>query len=49
MDKREIAYTKQCVLATKDWDVYQVIIRKCIKSGAGRERLEKADKIQRTV
>lgn len=34
MDKRELAYAKQSAVATKNWDVFQVIIRKTLKSGA---------------
>jgi hypothetical protein len=31
MDNREIAFTKQAALATKDWDTYQAILRKCLR------------------
>ena len=27
MDKRELAYTKQTVLAVKDWDSFQDVLR----------------------
>jgi hypothetical protein len=32
MDNREIAFTKQAVLATKDWDTYQAILRRCLRA-----------------
>jgi hypothetical protein len=31
MDKRELAFAKQAILGTKDWDTYQAIIRKCLR------------------
>jgi hypothetical protein len=31
MDNREIAFTKQAALATRDWDTYQAILRKCLR------------------
>lgn len=30
MSAREVAFTKQSVITTKDWDVYQAILRKCL-------------------
>ncbi len=30
MTKNELAYAKQAALATKDWDTYQAILRKCL-------------------
>ena len=30
MDKRERAYAKQSAVATKSWDIFQVIIRKTL-------------------
>ncbi|MBW1635855.1 MAG: hypothetical protein JRJ68_06225 [Deltaproteobacteria bacterium] len=27
MDKRELAYARQAVLAVKDWEIFQAIIR----------------------
>ncbi len=30
MLKNEIAFTKQALLATKDWDTYQAILRLCL-------------------
>jgi sirohydrochlorin cobaltochelatase len=33
MGRKEIAFTKQCALATKDWDTFQIIIRKCLSPG----------------
>jgi len=31
MDKKELAFAKQAILSTKDWDIYQAIIRKCLR------------------
>ena len=31
MSQMELAFTKQCVLATRDWDTYQAILRRCLK------------------
>jgi hypothetical protein len=31
MENKELAFTKQAILATKDWDTYQAIIRKCLR------------------
>jgi hypothetical protein len=31
MSQMEIAYAKNCALATKDWDTFQAIIRTCLK------------------
>ena len=43
MPKNEIAFTKQCALSTKDWDVFQAIIRKCIRKQDSRDdRVKKA-------
>lgn len=30
MLKNEIAFTKQALLSTKDWDTYQAILHKCL-------------------
>ncbi len=30
MENQEICFTKQCALATRDWDTYQAIIRTCL-------------------
>ena len=30
MLKNELAFTKQALLATKDWDTYQAILRRCL-------------------
>ena len=49
MSKNEIAFTKQCALSTKDWDVYQVIIRKCIRRDDAQNSEVKADKLQPAV
>jgi hypothetical protein len=32
MIKNELAFAKQAALATKDWDTYQAILRKCLAS-----------------
>ena len=34
MDKRELAYAKQSAVATNNWDVFQVIIRKTLMPAA---------------
>jgi len=34
MMKNELAFAKQAALATKDWDTYQAILRKCLASQA---------------
>ena len=31
MEKNELAFAKQAILATRDWDTYQAIIRKCLR------------------
>jgi hypothetical protein len=31
MDRKELAFTKQAILSTKDWDAYQAMIRKCLR------------------
>ena len=31
MENKELAFAKQAILATKDWDTYQAIIRKCLR------------------
>lgn len=42
MSAREVAFTKQGVITTKDWDVYQAILRKCL--GKTVERNVQRDK-----
>lgn len=32
MTENELAFTKQAALATKEWDTYQAILRKCLSS-----------------
>ncbi len=32
MMKNELAFAKQAALATKSWDTYQAILRKCLAS-----------------
>jgi hypothetical protein len=36
--KNELAFTKQAALATKDWDTYQAILRKCLASQAPKKK-----------
>ena len=31
MENRELAFTKQAIMATRDWDTFQAIIRKCLR------------------
>jgi hypothetical protein len=31
MSQTELAFAKKCVLATREWDTYQAILRKCLK------------------
>ena len=31
MNNKEIAFTKQAILSTKDWDAYQAMMRKCLR------------------
>ena len=31
MDKKELAYAKQSVVATKNWDIFQVVMRKVLR------------------
>lgn len=31
MSQKELVYAKKCVLATRDWDTFQAILRKCLK------------------
>ena len=35
MSQMELAFAKKCVLATRDWDTYQAILRKCLKPNKG--------------
>lgn len=32
MPKNEIAFTKQALLSTKDWDTFQAILHKCLSA-----------------
>ena len=32
MTRNELAYAKQALLSTKDWDTFQAILRKCLAS-----------------
>ncbi len=39
MTRNELAYAKQALLSTKDWDTFQAILRKCLNSQpAGKNR-----------
>jgi hypothetical protein len=31
MSQMELTYAKKCALATRDWDTFQAILRKCLK------------------
>ncbi len=31
MDKREPAYAKHSIMAVKNWDTFQAVIRKCLR------------------
>jgi len=31
MSQKEFVFAKKCVLATRDWDTFQVILRTCLK------------------
>lgn len=31
MSQKELVFAKKCALATRDWDTYQAILRKCLK------------------
>jgi hypothetical protein len=44
MEKKEIAFTKQAILTTKDWDAYQAIIRKCLRTPEVKAR-DKTEKL----
>jgi len=35
--KTELAFAKQAALATKDWDTYQAILRKCLANHAPKK------------
>ncbi len=46
MDKRELAFAKQAVLATRDWDTYRAIIRRCLRVPENdRKTLKKSHKL----
>jgi len=38
MLRNEIAFTKQAILATKDWDTFQAILRKCLSPQATKPK-----------
>lgn len=37
MTRNELAFAKQAVLATKDWDTYQAILRKCLANRSAKK------------
>lgn len=37
MDEKELAYAKQGALATRNWDCFQRVIRRCLRTRAGEE------------
>ncbi len=41
MNRKELAFTKQAILSTKDWDAYQVMMRKCLRIPVGNVKLKK--------
>ncbi len=46
MEKNELAFAKQALLATRDWDTYQAIIRKCLRiPGKSMELKQESDKL----
>ena len=40
MENREIAFTKQAILATKDWDTYQALLRRCLRISGTAGKLQ---------
>ena len=42
MHTEELAFAKQGLLATRDWDVFQAILRKCVKRGRPANPQKKA-------
>lgn len=34
MSQMELTFAKKCALATRDWDTFQAILRKCLKPRA---------------
>lgn len=38
MLRNEIAFTKQALLSTKDWDTYQAILHKCLAVRSTKKR-----------
>ncbi len=38
MSRKEIAFAKSCALATRDWDTYQAILRRCLKPQPEKSR-----------
>jgi sirohydrochlorin cobaltochelatase len=39
MDNKELAYAKQGAMATKSWDCFQRLIRRCLRNPKGEKRL----------
>lgn len=44
MSTRELVFTKQSLLITKDWDTYQAILRKCLRTVPKRQKQESGRK-----
>ncbi len=40
MNRKELAFAKQAILSTKDWDAYQAMIRKCLRVSEKDFKLE---------
>ena len=38
MKNNELAFTKQAVLATRDWDTFQMLLRRCLRLSAPPKR-----------
>lgn len=49
MGRKEIAFTKQCALATKDWDTFQIVIRKCLSPGKPKPKIISSKPLSKTV
>lgn len=41
MSRNELVFAKKCILATRDWDTFQAILRKCLKQPASDAVREK--------
>lgn len=49
MGRKEIAFTKQCALATKDWDTFQIVIRKCLSPNKPKPKITRSKTLSKTV